>query len=43
MHQGNPRVSGALGPSGVHWGADRECRYSGASKGISGIRHIGGY
>ena len=27
-----------VGVSGMHWGTGRECRYSGASRGISGIR-----
>ena len=34
--------SGGVGVSGVHWGAGRECRCSGASRGIGGIRgHLG--
>ena len=33
---------GIMGCRGVrvHWGADRECRYSGASRGIGGIRGL---
>ena len=47
--QGVYRVSGrcrklwgimSVGVSGVHWGAGRECRYSGASRGIGGIRGL---
>ena len=30
--------SGSVGVSGVHWVAARECRCSGASRGISSIR-----
>ena len=47
MASGAPR--GCLGLSGgleavmgyqVHWGAGRECRYSGASRAIGGIRGL---
>ena len=43
-HQGHWGLSGALGLSGgvggvgLHLGAGRKCRYSGASRGISAIR-----
>ena len=29
---------GGVGVSGVYWGPSRECRYSGARRGIGGIR-----
>ena len=31
-----------FGVSGMYWVAGRECRYSGARRGIGGIRGIGG-
>ena len=31
-----------LGPSGVHWGAGRVCRWPGASRGIGASEGIGG-
>ena len=34
-------MTGGVGASGIYWGAGRDCRYSGASKGTGGIRGIG--
>ena len=36
--RGDWGMSGDVRVSVVHWGAGRECRYSGASRGIGGIR-----
>ena len=42
-HQGASRVIGGvrgIGPSGVHLGAGRACRYSGAGRSIGGMRGL---